>query len=106
MSLIATAPAPSARSATEAEKVSAEIGRSTRLDRLHQGARLILGIDRRTTPRRQRPHVEHVEARLGQIHAVGDRLLRGTASGPWIERVFGDVDDPYREHAIEAQRPV
>ena len=70
MSLIATAPASSARAATSAEKVSAEIGSSVRaarpLDRRDQRCGLVLGAHRRPAARRHGADVEHLEARLGQ----------------------------------------
>ena len=85
MSLTATAPAASARRATSTEKVSAEIGApgpDQALDRRQQRRRLVLGRHRRPAARRNRAHVEHVEAGLDQRQPVGDRPLRVSLRAP------------------------
>ena len=114
MSLTATAPAASARRATSAEKVSAETGTPPTLCRRSAVPRSPGPAPpprpRRGTggpaARRHGADVEHVEARLDQRQAVGDRLLRRAAARALEHRVDGDVDDPGRQRLRQVEGPV
>ena len=105
MSLIATAPARSARSATSGAKVSADSGASVAFARPS-----IAGIRREASssagiggPRRDRADVEHLEPLLQQPPAVFDRALGRDAPGSLEHRIAGDVDDPDAHRTLELE---
>ena len=110
MSLIAAAPASSARLATLGLKgvgAHRDAGAPRQpLDGGDEPRSLLVRRDRRAAAGRHRPHVEKVESRLGQRQAVRHRTLRRHAARPLEERVGGDVDDPGRQRRREGEHAI